>query len=413
MTTKKLKGVHYRRDRGRWEHRKYYHGQIFSGLHRTEAEARAALADVGRHIEKLRRVPVNSLAAVINDFLERSRTVGKSEMRIKALIYNFKRFIVPHFGAETPMSSISPSDVERFVACMKARAVSNSTIWHYVVDISALFNHYLTTFQVPLANPVKLANLSAIKHRRVVKAPFNPATVELAMGCLNKPDDFQDWLYVFFTCCTGCRRGEVNRTRWGDLFLDDVESAWFRIPGTKTANSVALNPLPPALARALVAWRGVSESKSEMVFPGRSSQTKGKAIVRRSATFAKIQRRTGLKLTSKDLRDYYASMVDTTDVRTLKELMRHASLSTTTTYSRRREDLMREAITKLGVNFGVNQPVSNPQNPVDSVFQGNQYVDRKDWLTHGIDRDKFGGGGGSRTCDAADMSRVAVPPTKH
>ena len=411
MTTKKTKGIRYRRDRKSWEHRKYFHGTIYSGLHPTEAAAREALADVNRHIEKLRRIPANSLNAVINDFLVRSRTVGKSEMRIKALIYNFKRFITPHFGADTPMSAISSSDVEKFVARMKTRAVSNSTIWHYVVDLSALFNHYLTTFQVPMGNPVKLANLSAIKHRRVVKAPFDPKAVELAMACLNKPDDFQDWLYVFFTCCTGSRRGEVNRTQWSDLFLDDVESAWLRIPGTKTANSVALNPLPPALARALIAWRSVS--KSETVFPGRSAQTRGKAITRRNATFAKIRRRTGIKLTSKDLRDYYASMVDTTDVRTLKELMRHASLATTTTYSRRREDLMREAINKLGVNFGVNEPVSNPSIPGDSVFQGNQYIDRTDWLSTGITEEKSGGGGQSRTVDAADMSRVSVPITKH
>lgn len=70
---------------------------------------------------------------------------------------------------------------------------------------------------------------------------------------------------------------------------------------------------------------------------------------------------------------------------------------------------MREAINKLGVNFGVNEPVSNPAIPGDSVFQGNQYMSRTDWLSTGITGEKFGGGGGSRTCDAADMSRVPVP----
>ena len=66
---------------------------------------------------------------------------------------------------------------------------------------------------------------------------------------------------------------------------------------------------------------------------------------------------------------------------------------------------MREATNKRGVNFGVNEPVSNPVNPGDSVFRGNQYMTSTDWLTHGITEEKFGGGGQSRTVDAADMSR--------
>ena len=67
---------------------------------------------------------------------------------------------------------------------------------------------------------------------------------------------------------------------------------------------------------------------------------------------------------------------------------------------------MREAIAKLGVNFGVNEPVSNQQKPGNSVFQGNQYVSRTDWLSDGITGENYGGGGQSRTVDAADMSRV-------
>ncbi len=69
-------------------------------------------------------------------------------------------------------------------------------------------------------------------------------------------------------------------------------------------------------------------------------------------------------------------MVDTTDVRVLKDLMRHANLSTTTTDSRRREELMRAAVEKLGVNFGVNQPPEEGQKRQKTAFWGNQHVDR-------------------------------------
>jgi hypothetical protein len=61
------RGIRYRRDRKRWEHRKFFRGKIFSGLHQTEAEARDALAALERRIEVMKRVPANTLGAVIND----------------------------------------------------------------------------------------------------------------------------------------------------------------------------------------------------------------------------------------------------------------------------------------------------------------------------------------------------------
>ena len=202
----------------------------------------------------------------------------------------------------------------------------------------------------------------------------------------------------------GASRSESNRTTWADLFIDDPENAWYRVPGRKTAGAAALNPLPPSVARALVAWRRVNES--EIVFPGRSAQTKGKQVKRREAIFRKIRQRTsieayaaahpelaqadvrarakaegwpgGVKLSTKDMRDYYATMVDTDDARVLKELMRHESLATTTQYVRRRGELMRDAVKNLGVNFGDTPLLENGRTK--STFGGNQHVTREEWV---------------------------------
>ncbi len=86
--------------------------------------------------------------------------------------------------------------------------------------------------------------------------------------------------------------------------------------------------------------------------------------------------------------------------------MRHANLSTTTTYSRRREELMRAAVKDLGVNFGVNQPPEDGPKRQKTAFWGNQHVSRDRWITNDNIAEKVGGGGRSRTYDAADMSRV-------
>jgi integrase len=401
---KKPNGIRWREDRKRWEYRKYYHGTTYSGLCRTEDAARDALAKIARHIDSLKNIPPNALTTVINEFLLWSKEVGKSSERIKALIKNFSTFIVTFYGADTPISEITKTDVERFIAAQKKRTVKNSTIWHYCVDLAALFNYYIETLSVPIVNPVKKADKRAIKNRKVVKPPFDPTSVDRAIAALSGPDDVSDRLYVMVAACTGARRGEINRTRWSDLFLSDPEKSWYKIPGTKTEESLSLHPIPAVLAVELIAWR--DRNMSDLVLPGRNNHTKGKEVRRREATFRKIYRLTGVKLTSKDLRDYYASMVNTTDPRILKDLMRHTSLSTTTTYSRRREELMRAAVENLGSNFGENETALPGAKIHETTFFGNQYTSRKEWLSKRNIMENIGGGGRSRTADAADMSRV-------
>ncbi len=408
---KRPKGVRYRKDRKKWEHRKYSHGKTYSGLHQTEAEAREAYRLACEQIKRVKKIPRNALSAVMNEFLIRSKKRGRGAERLQALVRTFKRFIGPFFGEDTPMTEIGPLDVEDFVDHQMQRQKAdrrgrpkNNTIDHYLQDLAALFKFYIDTYKVPISNPVAQADLSAIKNRKFVKPPFDPLTVDRAIACLDQPEDLYDKVFIVLAVCSGARRGEINRTKWTDLLLDDIERAWYRIPGTKTTESLSYIPLPRYAAELLIEWRTISDS--ELVLPGRSPQTKGREIMRRNAIFKKVLKRTGVKLTAKDLRDYYATMVDTMDVRILKDLMRHTSLNTTTKYSRRREELMRDAVKDLGSNFGPNQSADSYAKLPKNTFYGNQHTTRKDWITSVNSREKVGGGEWSRTTDAADMSRV-------
>ena len=76
----------------------------------------------------------------------------------------------------------------------------------------------------------------------------------------------------------------------------------------------------------------------------------------------------------------------------------------TTTYLRRRVDLMRAAVEKLGVNFGVNDPPEQGLKSPPTTHHGNQHRSRERWLGDESDRENSGGGGQIRTVDAADMS---------
>src|SRR6266542_4372761 len=150
------------------------------------------------------------------------------------------------------------------------------------------------------------------------------------------------------------------------------------IPGTKTEGSECYLPMSPALQNELKSYLASRTDDSPFLFPGRSAQTKGKKIYSRRRFFEKIKRVTafraymeknptvtamnawkelksqnypgGVKLTTKELRDYFATQVSAqvTDPNTVKNLMRHTSLNTTTLYTRTVTERMKEAVHNLG-----------------------------------------------------------------
>ena len=68
--------------------------------------------------------------------------------------------------------------------------------------------------------------------------------------------------------------------------------------------------------------------------------------------FERIQKVTGIKLRPKDMRDIFASTVETDDARVLMALMRHTNLTTTTKYLRAMHERMKEAVSGLGKTSG-------------------------------------------------------------
>ena len=64
----------------------------------------------------------------------------------------------------------------------------------------------------------------------------------------------------------------------------------------------------------------------------------------------------GVKLTTKELRDYLATQVSAqvSDPNTVKNLMRHTSLNTTSLYTRTVQERMKEAVENLGATLGGN-----------------------------------------------------------
>lgn len=285
-----------------------------------------------------RQIPPNAFLVVYDEFLTYSRKMGRSTSRLNHLVWERDRFYLPFFGGETLIAQIGSRDIERFVLAHRGR-VKNNTIWHYVTDLRAMFN-YAIKLGLLVENPVNRADLSPIRHRTVIKAPLDPQDVERAAACL----DQRERVFFDFLRFTGLRLDEANRLEWEDV---NLAQGWFHCRGSKTPGSEAVLPLSEYLVESLAKWKAVAP-RSEFVFPGpEHHRMRRKRIKRRTRMFDKIRRLTGVKLTAKDLRDYFATVVEASPEVKMR-LLRHKSLTTTTRYLRQVDRRMAEAVKGLG-----------------------------------------------------------------
>ena len=88
------------------------------------------------------------------------------------------------------------------------------------------------------------------------------------------------------------------------------------------------------------------------------------------------------------------------------KLMRHTNLTTTTKYLLAEKERMKEAVRNLGATLGASQNSSRGQKGAENDIGRQIAALRQALVKYGDVRGNFGGGGQSRTADAADMSRV-------
>jgi hypothetical protein len=110
--------------------------------------------------------------------------------------------------------------------------------------------------------------------------------------------------------------------------------------------------------------------------------------------------------------------VQTDDPRVLMSLMRHTNLTTTTKYLRAMHERMKEAVSGLGKSssntsdeilgqlWGASQNALQGQKTVQKSIQEKMAELARMLIPQQNACEKIGGGGRSRTYDAADMSRV-------
>ena len=130
----------FRKNRKKWGYRFSLHGKSWK-RYAWDTQEEAKNAEAAHRTELLNNpcLRADSLGNVAALYLIDSAERGRSKWRIEALRYNLSAFILPFFSPEIPMTSITEVDVEKFLKDQKRRGVKNSTIWHYVKDLRALF----------------------------------------------------------------------------------------------------------------------------------------------------------------------------------------------------------------------------------------------------------------------------------
>jgi integrase len=152
------------------------------------------------------------------------------------------------------------------------------------------------------------------------------------------------WLYLL----TGVRRSELLQAKWSDI---DWGQRMLRLPQSKGSALRGIEEEEHASLSgpALVLLQSVPrEEKNPYILPGAK---KGRHLVNIAKPWGRIRKAAGVEdVRLHDLRRTVGSWMSQSkvDLNTIKEALRHASISTTLTYARLGADPAREAIEDYG-----------------------------------------------------------------
>jgi integrase len=353
--------VNKRRDTGKWGYRHYYRG---TNYRRHEWDTRDEAVEAFQELlDKLKRgIPIIDsrifLVEAVNQFLLYSKRVGKSESRLKHLHLNFDRVIIPSLGENKRLKDITHLDIESLIDDQQKRPIKKKTIKHYVDDLNALLN-WAVKEEIIAVNPMKKVNRKRIRPEKIIKVGHTPEQIKICESVLTG----EDLLFLRFLKFTGARLTEGLTAQWDDVIYSEKEII---LRGTKTEGSPRKIPMCRGLFETL------SElEKSRTDSPFLFHHPDGSRILRKDKLFKKIYKLTGIKITAKDLRDFFTTIVLTgdevyrPDEVTSMKLSGHTLMSTHEKYLFPLEEKQRRAVEIFDRMDGISTDISTGEGVDD------------------------------------------------
>ena len=275
---------------------------------------------------------------------------GRSPRTISAYRADLRRWVGWLGPRARDLATATPADVQAYAAQLRGTDLADSTVIRMLVSVRGLYRHLTVEGLVPvdptagLESPRRPDALPKALAEEQVLAILDAVDVAAADG---DPVAIRDRALLEFLYGTGARVSEACGLRFGDL---DLDGALARVLGKRSKERIlplgrpAVRTLgeyldegrPALVEHALSSGRGQRRDDADAVFVGvrgrRLSRQAAWEVIRRWAAEAGVKG----EISPHVLRHSCAThLLDHgADIRTVAELLGHASVSTTQIYTR-------------------------------------------------------------------------------
>ncbi len=300
---------------------------------KTRKEAEKVLASILSKIAKKEYLGIEEKEITLEEFTHKYLEYSKTSKSFKT--YEMDSIAIKHFlefmDKKVMLSEITKEDIEEFKIYLIKKGLKPKSINNYCGALRTMFNKAVEW------EYIKSSPFKGIKLLRLPPPNWKwitPEEAEKLIHCASphlKP-------IIMVALYTGLRKSELLSLRWENI---DFHNEVIRIKKTKTRKERFI-PVHPRVKKILLEL--YYNKKSEYVFT-----YMGKPVKNIKTSFRTAVKRAGLNLRFHDLRHTYASwlVMAGVDIRTIQELLGHASIRMTSRYSHLAPSHLRKAVMKL------------------------------------------------------------------
>lgn len=307
-------------DNGKWYYRFQLNGREYyrackGATNRQEALMYEAIVKGDLMRGKL-DVLDNSKELTFKEAIKLYIDYAEANKRSYKLDWNYCKEFELYFGSSTPLSSITPQDIENFKKKMK-KGRKSATVNRYLEALNKLFNLCLDNEYI-LKNPVKkVPKLKTDNH----KIRFLTKEEEQRMFETLEAGDLKDMIICALQ--TGMRKEEIYQLKWSD-----IENGYIEILKTKTDKARKI-PISKKLKEVF----DNREETSEFIFINKLT---GKPYTNNDKAFRALKNKAAITdFRFHDLRHTVATrMVEKgIDLLVVQEILGHTNINTTMRYA--------------------------------------------------------------------------------